>query len=587
MLSSYVGTEFDRRQLDSRVRPGYRLLLYSRWIDSDSAIILGTHRQIPVDITKNVISANLTLAASRDASSMACQILLDDKICPDLFYNCIVRLKEGVQEIDETEWPYTFTGFFVGQPQASEATTQDARPARTAIGERGADRTVNVTFVDRGMVYRTENITTPGVWIPRGVKRNPDVAFAYRDAIDDIGSIARDIATKDWGMGLDGAEVLLGKQPYRIEKQLQIVDTNVIDALTQILQPLHLVPVFNGAGQLTAYSTDVNKPVSRVYSRSLVKAMPQAQTNQAMTNSVTMRGLDSEITEVLHADQNLLSINGTFGFFDSEMVFRGSWGSDNTNSFRVKRGTLADSTGTVHESPRFRNFVSKGLIITTVNPPTFRMLTDFRYEIVITNDVYLSVGAIGALISGYAGLALLTTVLPELSTPAGDVPNPGAVAAQVASSALLLAGLIVLQQIGNFEFEVWGIPFESVYQELVAEANIGHFATFDTVGGSARRTYEKNAQDFENHIMSSEEDRTTDDGTVNKGIVKWAREQLAFEAAKSAERSVQTPVDLLLEPGDVIQHDGQVIFVDTITRSITRGTDDGQSVSGFQIRKAT
>lgn len=587
MIQDQVGSELDLRQLDATSMPAYRVVLFSRWLDSDSDIVNGTTRQTPIDITRDVEDYTLTLAGARDASTFSARISLQ-RLPPDLFFNCIVQLQEGVEEVDPLNWPITFTGIHQGQPQATEAVTQDQRPESTSVGPRGQARRLTITFASRSVVYRNQRLTSPGLWLPVGPKKNDDLQFQFRDAYDDVGSIAREVATSSWGMGLTGGEVLLGQLAFRIENQLQIFDEDLLTAMTQLLQPLHLKPVFNGRGQLTAFSEDVNKATVRNYDRTRTISIPMQQRNQAPTNSVKVVGLDSEITEIIHADQVLKRIQGTFGYFDGEMTFKGTWGDDETESFRVKVGTVFDGDGVLVESARIVNFEQEGLIIEPISAPRFTILTEFEWEVEIKNDAALIALLIASFLAGYVALAQLTTLLAEIDGGAGgDIPNPAAIAAEIASAALLFGAITVLQQIGNFSFEIHGVPFETVYKELPVEANLGHFAAFDATGATIAREYERKAEEFENHLFSSIADRTTDNGVVNVGLERWAREQLAVEVARAAPRTVVVPRDILLEPGDAIEVDNMVVQVETIQRDGGRAQNPRMTLTGYQIRKVT
>ena len=587
MIREFLDSDVDRIQFTGACRPKARVTLYSRNLDSDSAIVNGTNRGSAMDITGCVESADLTLSADSEASSCTLEVNLEGNISVDMFYNAAVTIHEGDESISDDSWPQTFWGYHAGAPQASEPNIQgNPLNADASYTRRGTKRTLSVTFVGRARNFSNVTITSPGVWLPKGSVKNPDPLYSARDNYDDIGSIAREFATSDWGMGLTGGEVNIGPLGYRIEKQLQIVQDTAWDALRTLLQPLHLVPFFNGRGVLSFYEELTTKEPIRTYSLDSIVGVPQPARSQRITNVVRMTGLDSETTRVLHADQRLLEVRGTFGFFDSEVVTKGTWGGDETESFRVINGTVTDPNGLVAASPRFMNIEHSGFIIEPISDPEFLEVDEFKYAIVIRNDVFQVVGAIALLIGGYLGAVLGTTLFGEISGQSGtpDTPNPGAIIAEIAAAGILVAGITILQQIGNFRFEVHGVPFEEAYSELPAEAVLGMFASFDSSGAGALRSYERQPEEFENHILSHFDDVTTDDGTVNKGVRTWAKERLGFEVAKSAPRTVRMVRDVLIEPGDVIAVGDQAIFVQTINRRLRRGANDPQTVSGFQIR---
>ncbi len=591
MITEWAGSELDQRFREPTVVPRFRVELFSRNqpTDSDSVIVTGQYRQTPIDITNYVVSVRFRDSDS-DASTLDLTISLQGSVnqpdlSPELFFNCLIRYYVGVDQVPAEDWIPKFTGVHQGQPASTEAPQQSLPGPTEMLTRRGSNREVSVTCAGRESLYSKVNITSPGRWLPKGAVKQNDPEFSFRDEYDDIGSIVREIATSGWGMGLDAAEVAIGPLPYRIAKQLQIVDESVWTAITNILQPLHLVPYFDGAGVLRTIEQRVNKGVVRSFSRGQCLGMPAQQGNQRPVNAVRVTGLSSEITEVVHASQRLGEFRGTFGFFDPEILFKGFWGGDETESFRVKLGQVTDGNGVVVQSPRFDEFTQEGFILAPVYPPEFVYVDEYRYEIRVRNDVFLTAAAIAALIGGYSALAIQTTTAPEIDTGVADVPNPLAIASEIASSLLLVAGLTVLQQIGNFRFVVRGVPFETVYKELPHLAQIQHASAFDEGGIGAIRRFELVPEEHDNYVFSSYEDMPTDSEVVNKGLVTWAIERLAFVFAQGAGRSLEMTMDPLLEPGDIIAFQNQAVYISSMSQQSSRGTALVQSIDGFQVRK--
>lgn len=585
MKTSYQDTAVDRYQFDPRRVPDYRVVLYSRNLDSDSDIVNNTATQTPIDLTKYVTRMELSLSSDTTASTASIEVVITSSIPVDLFYNAAVKVFEGDSRVASESWPQTFFGFHVGQPQATEMNHGEGRALGASSTQRGNMRTTNVTFVSRAAMYATDTIITPGVWLPNGSAKNPNGSYSYRDDYDDVGLISAEIASQPWGMGLSASEVTLGTAGYRIMKQLQIVQESPLAAVKTLLDTAHLEPYFDGDGRLRAFSKVVTKNPVREYDTDHIIAVTQTARQGQLTSAVRVTGLSSELSEVIHADQELADIQGTFGFFDPSMEFTGTWSSDDTESFRVKNATVVDGVGATVVSPRIENFQQDGFILQPVGFPTFEDGTsEYRYQISISNDVFLVVAAIAALIGGYAAAVIVSTTSPEISSAPGtpDVPNPAAIAADLVASALLIAGVSVLQQIGNFQFKVYGVPYETVYQELSHEATLVQFAGLDS-DNSTLRGYERRVENVENYILSTSDDVTTDNGSVNEGLKSWAENRLAFEVAKNAQRTIEMIPDSLLEPGDVVTVDGQKIFVEAISRSLSRSEAPRQTVVGFQI----
>ena len=573
MISHLVGTTLDHRQRAPDQSPAYRLYLYSRWQDTDSDIVRGTAKQTPIDITDRVVQFTVTLDSETDSSSLGLTVSIEG-LNTNIFSNCIVQLKEGAADVDIASWPTTFTGWRLGQPGASESAALGPPRPEAGRGERGGERTLQLQFHSRERMFTDFEITSDGVWFPNA---NPqtEFPFLYRDAYDNVGDIAREVCTNmDWGLGMTNDECLIGKQPYRIEKQLQFVQISVWEALQNLLQVLQKVPGVNGEGKVVVRDRSMNRPAARTYSRKSIIAIPQPDASFTQLNTVTVRGLAKELTEVVKKYQRLTSIDGTFGFFDPVVEFEDTWGADKQNSYRVKNGSVVDGDGKSQTSPRIRKFRQEGFI-NTVNDPEFTRITEFGYTVQVENDTLLVIGLLIALIAGYVGLQVAVTLLTPIETGTPGSPttvNPGAVAAQIAASLLLLGGIYVLQQIGNFQFEIWGVPFETVYEEIRVDAILGHFGTVS--GGAPFREFERKTREIRNYILSTEDDSvvpatSTEPAVTNPGVRTVARRELAIGLAEQAKREIRMVRDILLEPGDIIEHDldGKRYYIKSISRT--------------------
>ena len=575
MISHLVGTALDQRQRAPDQSPAYRVYLYSRWQDTDSDIVRSTFKQTPIDITSRVISAALSLDMDTDASSLSLTVSVQD-LNLNIFSNCIVQVKEGSKDVDIATWPTTFTGWRLGQTGASESAALGPPTPEAGRGKRGGERTIQLQFHSRERVFTDFEITSDGVWFPNA-RNQVETAFVYRDAYDNTGDIAREVCTNmDWGLGLTNDECLIGKQPYRIQKQLQFVQISVWEALQNLLQVLNKVPGVNGEGKIVVRDRALDKPTARTYTGQSIISITQPDASFTQLNSVIVRGLAKDLTDVVKKDQRLTSIDGTFGFFDPVVEFSDTWGADKQNSYRVKNGTVLDGDGNSRKSPRIRKFSQEGFIA-TVNDPEFTKITEFDYVVQIENDTLLVIGLLVAMIAGYVGLTVAVTLLtPESTPPPGQtIVNPGAVAAQIAASLLLIGGIYVLQQIGNFQFEIWGVPFETVYEEIRVDAILGHFGTVS--GGAPFREFERKSKEIQNYILSTEDDSvvpatTTEPAVTNPGVRTFARKELAISLAEQAKREIEMTRDILLEPGDIIEHtlDGKRYYITSIGRTLQR-----------------
>jgi len=616
MLSTYQGTDLDLKVQAHDHVPDFQILLFSRWQDSDSDIVRGSYKQTPVDITPYVTNGSVTLDMKSDASSLDLTVSLE-KVSLGMFYNCIVQLKEGDARIPQTEWPTTFTGWHVGQPSATEDLQNAVTTPSTGRSERGVERKVDINFISRDAQYTEWELTSDGVWFPNQLP-NPDERYQYRNNYDDIGQIAKEFATDaEWGMGLENDEVLIGPLPYRIEKQLQFVQVNPLKALQTLGEMLHLVPQFNGEGKLRYISRRLNDPVARSLSGIQIANLPQTSGAFDAVNCVRAIGLDKDLTDVVKKEQRLFAVKGTFGFFDPSTEFEGAWGGDEQDSYRVKIGSVTDAEGRTVISPKIENFREEGFI-TAVYPPKFYRQTEYKYGITVENDTALVVAALAAFFAGYIGLldaknatqndamiqikawqtllsahvhgGIGTPPTPIVPPPSSDTEWSTSTALDFAAQGLLLGAMTVLQMIGNYEFEVHGVPFETVYKELRVDAMLEHFGS-QIPGTEPFRQWERRDVEIKNYIFSTEDDSVvpaiapTHPEVTNPGLRTFAQRELAIRLAEQAVRNSEMKRDILLEPGDVIQDDdtGFKYKIKSLSREITRGTEPIMSASLYRI----
>lgn len=590
MLTNLIGTKLDQRTQSLHQKPAYQILLFSRWLDTDSDIVRGTYTQTPMDVTEQVQSVSLNLDMETDASSASITFAIN-KLPLGIFYNCIIQIREGDEFVDIANWPTTFTGWRIGQPGSTETLKPFAATPAQGQGPRGEIRNVTVTFVSRERQFADFEITSDGVWLPNN-KSNP-APNSPRNNYDDVGLIAKEICTDpNWGMGLQPDEVQIGPLPYRIEKQLQFVQIAVWDALMQLLQVLHRVPGVNGEGRIVVRDRNITKAAVRQYRSTHIMSISQPDAAYTNLNAIIAKGLAKDLTEVIKGDQKLVSINGTFGFFDPHMQFESNWGNDEQQTYRVKVGNgVTDGNGKSVDTPRIRKFNTDGFI-TSVFPPDLTDVSEFHYKVEIENDTLLVIGLLAAVFAGYVGATVAASFLTpfETGTPgARTTVDPLQIVLQTAASLLLLGGLFVLQQIANFEFEIWGVPFETVYEELRHDAILAQFSQIS--GGQPFREWERKDIEIKNYIFSTLADSPvpasgTEPAVTNPGLQTFAVRELAIQLAQQGSREVQMVRDILLEPADIIedQDSGFRYFIKSITRELIRGESPStQQATVFRV----
>jgi len=606
MLNSLVGTELDDKAQAHDHIPAFKVMWFSRWQDNDSDIVRGTYKQTPVNITDYVLTGSLNLDSKSDASSASLTIALK-KLSLGMFYNCIIKIYEGDSRVDEDDWPNTFTGWHVGQPGATEGLQDKVINIEESQTERGTLPTVNLSFVSREAQFTEREITSDGSWYPN-VKNNDDPNFTYRDSYDDIGSIARELATNtEWGMGLENDEVLIGPLPYRIEKQLQFVQVNPFEALKTLGEVLHLAPQFNGEGKLRFVSRRIDGTVSRSYSGLQIANAAMSATAFNTVNCITAVGLDKEISKVIKPFQKMATGNGTCGFFDPSVEFEDTWSDDNQRSYLVLTGTnVEDGNGNViPESPAIRNMrrefrVFGGGSTFFIEDPEFLSYDQYGYKITVRNNTDLVYVTLVALFLTYTiNIGIASYIKQQASAhvhPPG-APSPDNITAtaqamvyDLLASTALLAAIWLLQQVGNFSFDIWAIPYEPVYKELKTEVVLEHFGS--KFAGQPFRQYERREVEIKNYIFSSKDDSVVAAGpnagqpeVTNPGLLTFAERELSIRMSEQIVRSIQLKRDILLEPGDLFldEDTGFKYKVKAINREIGRGIAPMMSANVFRI----
>lgn len=576
MISHLIGTDIDRKTRSPTQSPAYQVLLYSRWQDTDSDIARGLAHQTPIDLTSRTISMQLVLDMDTDASSLNATISVEG-LNLSIFTNCVIVLREGEASVDQAQWPTTFTGWRIGQPGSTESAA-DGRPTpEQGRGPRGSERTLQIQFHGREKLFAEYEITSDGVWLPNG-KSQTEQAFQYRNQFDNIGDIAREVCENpEWGLGLTQDEVIIAKQPYRIEKQLQFVQISAWEALQNLLEVLHLTPGVNGEGKIVVRDRKMDRPAARVYGPREIVSIAQPDASFTEINTVIARGLSKRLTEVLKKDQMLAEISGTAGYFRNGVTVKNHWsdhkgdGGNPEGSYLVKVGSVTDGDGKSVTSPRIRRFKQESILpIDLLDAPEFVKVDEFKYEIFVEQNLEVQIGVIAALIGGYSTLSLTAIS----SAAGGDAIT--ATAAQAAADFLLITGIMLLQSLGHFEFEIWGVPYETVYEEVRVDAILGHFGA--RAGNTPFREFERKDKEIQNYILSTEEDSVVPDTAnepevTNPGVRSFARRELAICLAEQAKRQLVVIRDILLEPADIIedQETGRRYFIKSISRTLQRG----------------
>jgi hypothetical protein len=155
--------------------------------------------------------------------------------------------------------------------------------------------------------------------------------------------------------------------------------------------------------------------------------------------------------------------------------------------------------------------------------------------------------------------------IPDTVITAGFIAGAGETIpiGRIAQAVDLAIILILMTKIGRGDYDFTGIPFEYVFEEIRACAQIENVLAEDLV-----------EVEIENHLVQHLTDAENS-----------AREVLFRQQAKGNPRSITMFHDLRLEPDDIFDTaDGRSYLIETITRTLQRGQEAViADVSGYEI----
>lgn len=362
----------------------------------------------------------------------------------------VVVLREGDEEVDEADWPTTFTGAIQGQPGQDRARTtgQSVLTAKAASREVDFLRRVNTT-------------------------RNFLQGTAFTD-------MANEIAETDMGLDLDEIDFgTFGGGRLTVHLSTQFVQESPLVSIAKIMFPDGFMPRFEGNGQLGLTTGEITKGPSRIYADAelpIAVLRPILEFNG--TNEVEILGLDSVLSKVIQERQMLSTAGLTTGFFsrDSEIPVR--WSEDKTQqaqelSFVVLQ-SIGDSPLSFGSEDFSENVQSDGGSVEG------------------TVSVDGSIGAGIGLIILIAGAWIGSLFIPDTATTApGPVVPTGRTFTVLAGKAIMF----ILAQTGRGEYEIMGRPYEYVFRELRSVARI-----------EGIRSEDREQVSIENHLINNQPD---------------------------------------------------------------------------------
>lgn len=462
--------------------------------------------------------------------------------------NSIIRLVEGDERIDESNWPITFTGQIHGQIGWTKNRSTQKFSGKVTVLNRAET-----------LAYKKRQITS------REYTVGTDIAVALYDICHEF-------------MGLTDREIRIPQPLGRqfLHKTNQLSQVTPWDGISALLEVVCYVPFFDGEGKL-AY---MNKNFQREPNRLMLTNEPFAEYDipertQDYVNKVIVTFIDASLTRVDSANQKLSTAEVTTGFFSMHESLQCWWSED-------RKQRAAHTYMVVLKS------VNSGLL--PVGTESYVERDDFHGTIEVEISVWVAILAT-AMIAVYVAAALI----PDRTTPTViSVPGIGTElwamgggvvfdvaevtgvitvnptsffqwtisVGRVIQAAALVAILLIMMSIGSAQYEIWGQPFEYAFLEKKSIAQEDGLDSWEIV-----------ELEIKNDFI----------GTFDQADTVSATE-LIYQKTMAAPRRISIRDDLTLEMGDIIViSDGRKINITDMSKSIKRGEVSTLLLEGGRI----
>lgn len=515
--------------------PGFRVLVWNPVRNTMGEVVTGTS-EAPLELTAYVdevtVEENIGQENAENPSPSHASITFRKNLPVGAFRRgwiadgVIVRILEGDGRVRDTDWTCIFTGTFRGRPGENTGSRSDLSEGLTANAFGREERYMS-----------SAPITTDP--FPAGT---------------DLGEIAYSIAWKHMGLGQD--EILFGALGFRTQHITnQIADLAPLDALYQCMFPVGKKPKFDSLGRLTAVDTNLDKPAVRIYSAGdlMIEKLVATPNDIEVNNQVLLRGLDHNKTRVIQDFQVLDTLDLTTGFFDASVNREVFFSADHTqkaqDTYVVARHAIKWSKAEWAQVDEFRGRLSIDThYLRNVREIIFGAYLALQVAIIALDYYFQSTSGAAAVVISVFGINItVATLRATLQTTA-----------QLALAALLWS----MNYIGRGEYEVWGKPFEYVFQELVSDNRL--------VGLDPE---ELRAYDYRNDFISQIDD-----------LDRIGREMLRRELLKNQLYDISILSDPLIEVDDVIETaSGSRYYTLTVSKTLKRGAKPSMGLTAWKV----
>lgn len=425
----------------------------------------------------------------------------------------IVQIRQGDQRVQIQHWIPIFTGTFRGRPGDDPGTPGELSEGISATAYGREERFLNLTMTSE---------TFP--------------------ADTDLGVMAVAIARDHLGLGQN--EILFGAQGVVTKHSTnQLVDLPALQAIWELLFPTGKKPKFDSLGRLVAVDVNLDKPATRIYSggNHLIKSIVANPNDVEVNNSIVVKGLSHILTKVIQEAQMLSKFEVVTGFFDREYDEKHYFSQDQTaraeSTYLVTDKKIKWSDADWSQIDEFHGRVEIDTkYLANVRTTIFVAWLAVKITIAIIDFIYQEDDAI-------------FSILSSLGVPASKPLAALRLALEIASIGTMAALLWSMQFIGRGKYEIWGRPYEFVYQEMVARHQL--------VGLAPEEVREA---EFRNDFISE-----------MAALDVQAQERLRRELVKNQLYTIVLLDDPLLEVDDVIEiENGDRFYILSVEKTLDR-----------------
>jgi len=422
----------------------------------------------------------------------------------------VVRIREGDYQVPTTDWPFTFTGIIRGQVgYVRSRATGDSQLDVKAVGRES-------TFL--------------------GFKRTTEEFLLNQSYLEMAESVAQN------EMGLDAGEIAFPTFGTTLvaHKVVQLVEEDPLTMLARIGFLDLLMPKFDGEGKLTMVRDRGTGAPSRVYVTSThLRDITRPQAEVQPANTVTVLGLESELSLNEMPRQVLATLDITTGYFTQPEAVEVYWRDDRTLfASDVELKVFVSVNGGI-------NVLGTGESITPIesgDPDQVGII-----GATLQADTGFAPWLVVFLLVTYVGLSYIQDLVVTVGFGASEgftIP-----VGRIAQAVALSAALFTMSLIGRGSYAFMGCPFEYVYAEIREAAKVTGTPEFD-----------ENELELENHLV-----------TTSAAAASIAFEQLVLQQAEKSPREIGMLHDVGLIPNDLFElEDGSRLLAGRISRTLRR-----------------